>query len=601
MKKTSKILALGLCLVLCMSVMAFTALAAEAEQDGLKLTLTTDKAEYAAGDQIIANLKVENTSAAPITNILAKIEAPASLKIAAGAAQKNIATLAAGASENLEVTYQTEAPKPVDPPVDPDVPEHGDTTVLMVVCAAVICCAVIALLLVNRKAACMVLALVLVAGICVPAVAATEVKSMEVSTSVKVGDEKITLKALVSFEIEIEEEIIPEGPIIRADVNPDHFDMSGVTAADPVLKSNGAVNSFAAFHGPASQYYVASATVKITNPDGGDTWSRVGISHWNGSNSYYGFQVSPGPNFDARKAITMVITDGNVQWGTVTDRSQNWWQNDQAALDYNNIQLTTVRYGNTYYAFLNGKLWYVDYGIEGFDNVDTIPVLNLGSCEAAYSNLSVQYGKSKVEAFLDTADSTKFYAADPDKTILGTDGSIQFIGAADNSCVLNAKDHAAKSNGLAAMLPADVESKISFDLKLDYFGGRDGLPALAVTLNRYDRESWEARSLVIGQYKAGWTGWNSNGNLNEGIGDGGHNYALNGEETRLEEGQTYHVELVRFISGTGMDTRMVITDAEGNVLLEHTWGWANDGYQGRAKISFLCRDVDCTISNLTIG
>ncbi len=599
MKKTSKILALVLCLVLCMSMMAVAAFAETAEADGLKLTLTTDKAEYALGEQIVANLKVENISDKPVSNVAVKLEAPAILELVGGEAAKNIASLAAGASDALSVTYKTEAP--VDPPVEnPENPGTGDNTFL-IVAAAIVSCAVVVLLFVNRKTACMALAILLLVGVCLPAAAATEPKALETSVTVKVGEDQVTLKASVTFEIEVEEEIVPEGPIIRADVNAEAFDMSGVTAENPVLKSNGAVNSFAAFHGPASQYYVASATVKILNPDAGDTWSRVGISHWNGGNSYYGFMVSPGPNYGARKVVTMVITDGNVQWGTVTDRSQNWWQNNQGALDYSSIQLTTVRCGNTYYAFLNGQLWYVEQGMAGFDDVDTIPVLNLGSCEAEYSNMSVQYGQSKVEAFLSSADKALFYAADTDKTILGADGSIQFTGAADNSCELNAKDHAAKSNGCAAMLPAGVESKISFDLAIGYFGGRDGMPALAVTLNRYDSDAAEARSMVIGQYKAGWTGWNSNGNLNEGIGDGGHAYALNGEETRLEEGQTYHVELVRFISGNGMDTRMVITDADGNVLLEHTWGWANDGYQGRVKISFLCRDLDCTISNLTIA
>ncbi len=598
MKKTSKILALVLCLVLCMSMMAVAAFAETAEADGLKLTLTTDKAEYAPGEQIIASLKVENISDKPVSNVALRLKVPAILELV-GEDAKNIPTLAAGASDTLEVTYKTEAPEQ-PPVVDPENPGTGDMTFL-VIGAAIVSCAVVVLLFVNRKTACMALALVLLMGVCLPAAAATESKDLETSVTVKVGQEQYKLIALATFEIEVEEEIIPEGPIIRADVNAEAFDMSGVTAENPVLKSNGAVNSFAAFHGPASQYYVASATVKITNPDAGDTWSRVGISHWNGSNSYYGFQVSPGPNFGTRKVVTMVITDGNVQWNEVTDRSQNWWQNNQGALDYSNLQLTTVRYGNVYYAFLNGKLWYVEQGMAGFDDVDTIPVLNLGSCEAEYSNLSVQYGKGKVEAFLNTADKALFYAADPDKTIMGADGSIQFTGAADNSCVLNAKDHAAKSIGCAAMLPAGVESKISFDLKIDYFGGRDGLPALAVTLNRYDAAPAEARSLVIGQYKAGWTGWNSNGNLNEGIGDGGRAYTLNGEETRLEEGQTYHVELVRFISGNGMDTRMVITDAEGNELLAYTWGWANDGYQGRADIRFLCRDLDCTITNLVIA
>ncbi len=586
MKKLTKLLALVLCLALCVGVMALSAFAAEAEQDGLKLTLTTDKEEYVTGDQILVTLKAQNVSAAPISNIALKVQVPEGL-ILAGTAQKTIASLEAGASDELNVTLNTQ---------ETDNPTTGDATnIVLLAVVAMVCCAAVVVMFANRKTACMILALVLVAGICLPAAAAMEAKSVEVILDVKVDGAKYELKATANWEAEA-------APVMNTQVNADHFDLSKANdETGAVVKSNGMINSFAAFNGTASEYYVASATVKISNPDGGDTWSRVGISHWNGSNSYYGFQVSPGPNYGARKVVTMVITDGNVQWDTVTNRSQNWWQNNQGALDYNNIQLTAVRDGNTYYAFLNGKLWYVDQGMAGFDDIGTIPVLNVGSCEAEFTNMSVQYGQAKVAAFLETADSSKFYAADPDKTILNADGSITFNGAADQTSVLNAKDHAAKSVGCAMMLPAGVESTLEFDLKIDYFGARDGLPALAVTLNRYDEQANQARSLIIGQYKAGWTGWDSNGNLNEGIGDGGRAYSLNGEETRLEEGQTYHVKLVRFISGNGMDTKMVITDTDGNVILEYTWGWANDGYQGRVDIRFLNRDLDCTVSNIVIS
>ena len=44
---------------------------------------------------------------------------------------------------------------------------------------------------------------------------------------------------------------------------------------------------------------------------------------------------------------------------------------------------------------------------------------------------------------------------------------------------------------------------------------------------------------------------------------------------------------------------MKITDSNGNVLIEHTHGW-NDSYTGRVVVSFLSRDLDCTISNIVI-
>lgn len=383
--------------------------------------------------------------------------------------------------------------------------------------------------------------------------------------------------------------------VINPAVNSDSFDMSGIYSDNAVLKSNGNQNSFAAFNGDASEYYIASATVKVTNPDGNDTWSRIGISHFNGE-KYYGLQLSPGPAFNARKTVTMVINEGNVEWGLLTDRSQVWNQHNLAAIDFDNVKLTTVRSGNEFYAYINEELYYYENGLDGFTDVPTVPVLNVGSCGAEFSDIQVVYNQQDVTDFLSTADKSMFFATS-DKVVLGEDGTIKFTGASDQSSPLNAKDHAAKHIGANALLPADRESTISFDLTIDSFGGRDALPALAVTMNRYDGDYAEARSLVIGQYKAGWTGWNTNGNLNGGI--GGPNDYIDG--TRLEEGETYKITVTRLITPTGEDNKLSVKDSEGNVLFEGTWGWNDAGYTGRSAISFMSRDMDCTIGNLVIA
>ena len=384
--------------------------------------------------------------------------------------------------------------------------------------------------------------------------------------------------------------------VINAAVNADKFDMSGLYQDNAVL--SGSQNSFAAFNGEASQYYVASATVKVTAPSGSDTWSRVGISHYNGE-KYYGLMLSPGPDFNARKTVTMIVdATGNVEWGTVTDRSQVWNQHDLGSIDFADVELTSVRAGNEFYAFINGELYYYENGIDGFTDADTIPVLNLGSCTAEFSAMAVTYGQESVEEYLATADDSDYYASS-DKVIIGDDGTIKFTGASDGTCPLNAKDHAAKSIGAKAMLPAGKEGSISFDLTIDAVGSRDALPALAVTMNRYDGTYAEARSLVIGQYQAGWTGWNSNGDLNAGIGVP-HNYQVDGSDARLEEGETYHITVTRLMNEEGQDNSIKVEDANGNILFEGTWGW-HDGYSDRASVSFLCRDLDCTISNIVIA
>lgn len=384
--------------------------------------------------------------------------------------------------------------------------------------------------------------------------------------------------------------------VINAAVNADKFDMSGLYQDDAVL--SGSQNSFAVFNGEASQYYVASATVKVTAPSGSDTWSRVGISHYNGE-KYYGLMLSPGPDFNARKTVTMIIdATGNVEWGTITDRSQVWNQHDLGSIDFADVELTSVRAGNEFYAFINGELYYYENGIDGFTDVDTLPVLNLGSCTAEFGAMAVTYGQESVEEYLATADDSDYYASS-DKVIIGDDGTIKFTGASDGTCPLNAKDHAAKSIGAKAMLPAGKEGSVSFDLTIDAVGSRDALPALAVTMNRYDGTYAEARSLVIGQYQAGWTGWNSNGDLNAGIGVP-HNYQVDGSDARLEEGETYHITVTRLMNEEGQDNSIKVEDADGNILFEGTWGW-HDGYSDRASVSFLCRDLDCTISNIVIA
>lgn len=384
--------------------------------------------------------------------------------------------------------------------------------------------------------------------------------------------------------------------VINAAVNADKFDMSGLYQDNAVL--SGSQNSFAAFNGEASQYYVASATAKVTAPSGSDTWSRVGISHYNGE-KYYGLMLSPGPDFNARKTITMIVdATGNVEWGTITDRSQVWNQHDLGSIDFADVELTSVRAGNEFYAFINGELYYYENGIDGFTDADTIPVLNLGSCTAEFSAMAVTYGQEGVEEYLAMADDSDYYASS-DKVIIGDDGTIKFTGASDGTCPLNAKDHAAKSIGAKAMLPAGKEGSISFDLTIDAVGSRDALPALAVTMNRYDGTYAEARSLVIGQYQAGWTGWNSNGDLNAGIGVP-HNYQVDGSDARLEEGETYHITVTRLMNEEGQDNSIKVEDADGNILFEGTWGW-HDGYSDRASVSFLCRDLDCTISNIVIA
>ena len=192
MKKTLKNLVLVLCLVLCVSLLALPTMAATATQDGMEISLTTDKAEYAADETIVATLTVKNTNTTEVPNVVLTHNA-SGLTVAGGAATKNVGTLAAGASDSLEISYTVPEGGVEAPPA-----KTGDMVTVVIALAAVSGTA--ALVLINKKAGAMVMALVLVCGIvafAVPAQAATEPAS--VSTTVKVDGEDVTLTASVSY------------------------------------------------------------------------------------------------------------------------------------------------------------------------------------------------------------------------------------------------------------------------------------------------------------------------------------------------------------------------------------------------------------------
>ncbi len=258
MKKTSKILAMALCLVLCMSLFAVTAFADTAELDGLKLTLTTDKAEYVPGEEIAATLKIENLSANAAGNIALKLEAPEGLDIVAGTATKNIEALAAGASDTLSVTYKANGFGNAD---------TGDNTFL-VVGAAILSCAVLVLMFVNRKTACMALAVLLLAGMCLPAAAASEPKYLEVSTVIKIGDEQVTLKASADLEIYEEE------PKLLS-----YADNSFTEHDDGTITTTNEGFALATFNLPASKQYYAEVVYTYSGDVNGGI--QAGLRHVN--------------------------------------------------------------------------------------------------------------------------------------------------------------------------------------------------------------------------------------------------------------------------------------------------------------------------------
>lgn len=252
--KTRKVLALLLAIVLCMSLLAITAFAENAQAEGVELTLTTDKTEYAAADKIVATVQVKNASEAAIENLKLTLTGPSGY-VAAGEESKTIASLNAGASDSLEVSYAAKG-----------APNTGDS-ILLVALAAVFSAACMLLLMRNRRAAAMALAVVMILGVAViglPTSASAADKALEVSTTVKVDGKDVTIKASVSW-----------GVTQPVDPPAETVDLLTVKSADAlsslVLRSDGTYKVEGNFMGFIpysfeSTYTVSEGVVKPVNP-----------------------------------------------------------------------------------------------------------------------------------------------------------------------------------------------------------------------------------------------------------------------------------------------------------------------------------------------
>ena len=106
MKLTKRISSLLLTFLVLFSLAGISASAATTTQDGLEVTLTTDKTEYTKNEQITATLKVENTSSETISNVTLETAVPDGYKLADEFVKtKKTDALNANESVELPVTY----------------------------------------------------------------------------------------------------------------------------------------------------------------------------------------------------------------------------------------------------------------------------------------------------------------------------------------------------------------------------------------------------------------------------------------------------------------------------------------------------------------
>lgn len=424
-----------------------------------------------------------------------------------------------------------------------------------------------------------------------------------VVTAVAAGEVKITASLSKNAEVKDEVTIKVLDALLDASVNASAWDFSKLYQADaaiePVAASSGNTNdikTYAAFKNATGKQYVAKAHFDVKSV-GDWVWNTLTIGHINADGQIYGTGFSQ----NSTKLITQFSkTAGGVEqlWGAMSDRSQIWDQYDLASFDITNgIDVMSVRDNGDFYFFMNGNLyWKEGETFNDYDEIDTTPVIYLNGVDAKVSNLSVSTSAEEVAKVVSTATKKYFptYAANVE--ISDDQKIIKFKNT--DSITDNNKDVAAKTIGDAALLPANKESKIEFDLAIDTWGSNNATPAVCVDLRRYDSDVAETRSFMVAETGISFAGWNYNGVMPAGLPAGETKYSDGTNNIKMAQGKTYHVACTRLMLDGGQDTKLDVYDGETLVATAtHNW---QDGYKGNAVPFFSVRNVNATLSNITI-
>lgn len=219
-----------LVLVLTLSMVFVCTVSATSEavvetQDGLEVTLDTDKVTYAENEDIKIGFRIRNTNETAVSGIDVQTLLPAGLKLKAG--QLGVTDITIEAGEVYEVSdivaqYDPEGTTPSDPtdPSDPtttpttgpsggtsDNPQTGEGFGVFLFITLMFV-AVTGIVLVVRfghgkKFLCLVLCMAVLLPI-IPAQALTDDRSIEVEKVITVGETQYTIKTIVTYGVEID-------------------------------------------------------------------------------------------------------------------------------------------------------------------------------------------------------------------------------------------------------------------------------------------------------------------------------------------------------------------------------------------------------------
>ncbi|MDO4425077.1 MAG: InlB B-repeat-containing protein, partial [Planctomycetia bacterium] len=209
-----KSLAVLLVLLLVLGMFALPAYAAETSLDGLAVTLTTDKKEYARSETIAATLTVKNTNTVAVKDVTLESMIPAGYVLAEGdKTALHVDTLAAG--QTITLTVHLVPQQSQEPTTNGNTPPKGDDPgtgdpfpMELLVVVLVLAMIGLGLLVVKYKAWKRVLSLVLCAAMLVSLVAGVpfevfaagdDTKTIDISTTVKAGGQPVNIKATVKY------------------------------------------------------------------------------------------------------------------------------------------------------------------------------------------------------------------------------------------------------------------------------------------------------------------------------------------------------------------------------------------------------------------
>lgn len=243
-----------LTMMLCLGIMTIPVFAASSMQDGLEVTLTTDKKTYSRGDQIVATLTVTNKNDVGVSNVTLENLIPDGYKLVGDSmATKQVESLAMGEKVSLTVTYVAEdsndngnkpsngtdtddTNKPsnganTDDTNGPETgnnsgngthtPHTGDDNNIALWCVMTIVAGVVVFGVLKKKVCKKILSLFLymtivgtmVIGISVPAKAGNfKSKSISVSENIRVGNTDLVISASVKYDVDTDQVDEPTKP-----------------------------------------------------------------------------------------------------------------------------------------------------------------------------------------------------------------------------------------------------------------------------------------------------------------------------------------------------------------------------------------------------